>query len=77
MSNTDTTPQELIRDLGLAGNISPLVDLAIQHRDSSSTLQTIIELAVARGARGMVAYQERGPLYTSVRRPLDVGPLWR
>jgi hypothetical protein len=58
-----TTPQELIRLLGIDHQVSPLVNLALHNRDSYSMLQMIVEFAMALGAAGLADAQRRGVLF--------------
>lgn len=53
------TPRDLVRELGIEGHVSSLVNLAMQN-PTASMLQEIVEFAMAMGVGGHVAYQARG-----------------
>jgi hypothetical protein len=53
------TPADLCRELGIEDNVSPLVEL-IHTSQSKALTADIVRFAMAVGARGVTAYQERG-----------------
>jgi hypothetical protein len=64
------TPHDLLVQMGLREQVSPLVSLIQTNRDRSAIVELVVELAMVIGARAAIVHQERQQAFNRVREDL-------